>query len=85
LAQEIPLYPQSQRNVTCPSIDAARSVPLDDVARRAEERLAGRGRVILRPSGTQPMVRVFVEAGDRSLADAICEEAATTIAAHLAR
>ena len=84
LAQGIPLYPQSQRNVSCPSIDAAKIVPLVEVARRAQERLAGRGRVILRPSGTQPMVRVFVEADNRELADTVCEEAAAAIAARLA-
>jgi phosphoglucosamine mutase len=85
LAEEILLYPQSQRNVTCPSIGAAKSIPLDEIARRAEEQLGGRGRVILRPSGTQPMVRVFVEADNAALADAVCAEAAAAIAAHLAR
>lgn len=85
LAEEIPLYPQSHRNVACPSIDAAKTVPLEEIARHAEGRLAGRGRVILRPSGTQPMVRVFVEADDADLADSVCAEAAMAIAARLAR
>jgi phosphoglucosamine mutase len=30
----------------------------------AEQRLAGRGRVLLRPSGTEPVVRVMVEGED---------------------
>ena len=76
LADRIPLYPQSQRNVACTSIAAARSVSLADVERRAEARLAGRGRIVVRPSGTQPMVRVFVEADELALAESVCEEAA---------
>jgi phosphoglucosamine mutase len=84
LAREIPLYPQCQRNVPCPSAVSARSVPVEQVILFADARLAGRGRVIVRPSGTQPMVRVFVEADDQALADAVCEEAATRIAARFA-
>jgi phosphoglucosamine mutase len=84
LAHGIPLYPQCQRNVSCPSAASARSVPIEQVVRLADARLAGRGRVIVRPSGTQPMVRVFVEADDQTLADAVCEEAAARIAARFA-
>ncbi len=83
LADRIPLYPQSQRNVACTSIAAARSVSLADVERRASARLAGRGRIVVRPSGTQPMVRVFVEADELSLAESVCEEAAASIIAQL--
>jgi phosphoglucosamine mutase len=85
LARGIPLYPQCQRNVQCPSAAAASGVSLEEVALVADARLAGRGRVIVRPSGTQPMVRVFVEADDQALADAVCEEAAASIAARFAR
>jgi phosphomannomutase len=41
--------------------------------------------VIVRPSGTQPLVRVFVEADDQTLADAVCEEAVAHITAQFAR
>jgi phosphoglucosamine mutase len=85
LALGIPLFPQSQRNVPCPSAEAAAALPLNEIAECAETRLAGRGRIILRPSGTQPMVRVFVEADAAALADKVCEEAAAQIAARLAR
>jgi phosphoglucosamine mutase len=34
--------------------------------------LAGRGRVLVRPSGTEPLVRVMVEAPTAEEADAIC-------------
>ncbi|RJP35279.1 MAG: phosphoglucosamine mutase [Actinobacteria bacterium] len=45
--------------------------------REWEERLAGEGRVLLRPSGTEPVIRVMVEAMDSELA----EEAARALAA----
>ncbi len=46
-----------------------------------EERLSDQGRVLLRPSGTEPLVRVMVEAMDAGLA----EEAAQTLAALIER
>ncbi len=39
----------------------------------AEEGLAGRGRVLIRPSGTEPLVRVMVEAPTEQEAQEICE------------
>jgi len=38
---------------------------------RAEETLAGRGRLVVRPSGTQPMIRVMVEAETYDLRDEV--------------
>jgi phosphoglucosamine mutase len=34
-----------------------------------EEKLAGRGRVLLRPSGTEPLIRVMVEGEDAALVE----------------
>ena len=66
-------YPQRMINVP-----VTRKVDLDsfpvvqDAVRSAEQRLAGRGRVLLRPSGTEPLVRVMVEGED---AEQVNEEA----------
>ena len=53
----------------CPSqwlrLEGASAAPLA----AAEQALQGRGRVVLRPSGTEPVVRVMVEADDKILAD----------------
>ena len=55
-------YPQHMINVPL-----GRSVNLDavpavqDAVKSTEQRLAGKGRVLLRPSGTEPVVRVMVE------------------------
>jgi phosphoglucosamine mutase len=40
--------------------------------RAAEQALAGRGRVLVRPSGTEPLVRVMVEAPTDEEAEDIC-------------
>lgn len=45
----------------------------------AEAALAGRGRVVLRPSGTEPVVRVMVEADEQALADQWAQHIAGTI------
>jgi phosphoglucosamine mutase len=45
----------------------------------AEAALSGIGRVVLRPSGTEPVVRVMVEASDRALSERWAREIAATI------
>lgn len=44
-----------------------------------EERLAGRGRVLLRPSGTEPVVRVMVEGEDSAQVQALAQELASVV------
>ena len=67
--------PQSLRNIR-----AARRVPLEELpvlmreVRRAEEALAGRGRVFLRYSGTEALLRILVEGTDERQVRAIAEE-----------
>lgn len=50
----------------------------------AESRLEGRGRVLLRPSGTEPVVRVMVEGEDAQLVQAVAEEVAEAVARSVA-
>jgi phosphoglucosamine mutase len=45
---------------------------LDQAVRAAERELAGRGRVLVRPSGTEPLVRVMVEAPTDEEAEEVC-------------
>jgi phosphoglucosamine mutase len=50
----------------------------------AEERLGSTGRVLLRPSGTEPLVRVMVEAQEQAVADEIAHSLADVVRARLA-
>jgi phosphoglucosamine mutase len=65
--------PQRLVNVTVPDRDAAMdSGELAEAVARESEALEGRGRVLVRPSGTEQLVRVMVEAPSDDEADAVC-------------
>ena len=51
-------------------------------AEREGEALAGRGRVLVRSSGTEPLVRVMVEAPTAEEADAVCGRLVAAVEAH---
>jgi phosphoglucosamine mutase len=70
LAAEMPRYPQAKQNVRVRSKEIPTSV-LEEAARLADE-LAGRGRVLVRPSGTEPVVRVLAEAENEEEARRLC-------------
>ncbi len=64
-----------QRLVNVRVLDRGALAGSESVARAVigeEEALAGRGRVLVRPSGTEPLVRVMVEAPSDEEADAVC-------------
>jgi len=68
LAATIPLFPQEQRSVAVRHRDQWESDPtLRSAMIEAERRLAGRGRVVVRPSGTEPALRVMVEGEDERI------------------
>ncbi|NNG13425.1 MAG: phosphoglucosamine mutase [Halobacteria archaeon] len=75
-------YPQHMINVPVRGVidlDAAPSV--QEAVKSAEQRLAGRGRVLLRPSGTEPVVRVMVEGEDEQTVREEADHLATAVAA----
>jgi phosphoglucosamine mutase len=58
-------YPQRMINVPVTGkVNLDDSSVVQNAVKSAEQRLAGRGRVLLRPSGTEPLVRVMVEGED---------------------
>lgn len=72
-------WPQTLINVAVDNCGDWESRPeIVDALSRAEEALAGRGRVVVRASGTQPLIRVMVEADDAALRDS---EASRIVAA----
>ena len=70
------------RGVDTSQVDSHEAL-LDDVARASDE-LDGSGRVLLRKSGTEPLVRVMVEAADESQAQAVAQRLADSVRTHLA-
>jgi phosphoglucosamine mutase len=66
--------PQRLVNVRVRDRDAlTEAEAVQDAVRAEHESLAGRGRVLVRPSGTEPVVRVMVEAPTGDEADAVCQ------------
>jgi len=70
-------YPQVLVNVPG---DASRLGPLVDAAVvRAETQLGGNGRVLVRPSGTEPAIRLMVQAADAVLAEQVIGQLAAAV------
>ena len=72
--QPIERLPQVLRNVEVADRDAVGdATELWSAVDRENAMLEGRGRVLVRPSGTEPVVRVMVEAPDATEATAVCD------------
>ena len=66
IARRIELYPQVLINIPVKKITPLPRAVLDAV-KEAEETLGDKGRVLVRPSGTEPLIRVMVEGEDEKL------------------
>ena len=81
LLQGISLFPQSMINVRLkPGADWRANPRLAQAQADVTNELNGCGRVLIRPSGTEPLVRVMVEARDASLAQRCAKKMADTLA-----
>ena len=75
-------YPQTLINVpTKHKINLNESVAIQDAVRQVEQQLGGRGRVLLRASGTEPLIRVMVEGEDPSETAELAEQIASAVRA----
>jgi phosphoglucosamine mutase len=75
-------YPQTMINVPVGSGARAlmeSSAVIQNAVREAEEEMNGKGRVILRPSGTEPLIRVTLEGADSSQVERLAEQLADTV------
>lgn len=80
LLGDLVLYPQVLINVPLARAFAWQEAPqIQEAQQRVEARLAGRGRVLLRPSGTEPLLRVMVEGEDAALVRTAAEEIAAAV------
>ena len=85
LADVMDVYPQVLVNVS--GVDRSRlegDAPLQEAIALAESELGDTGRVLLRPSGTEALIRVMVEAADEATAKRIAERLAALVKERLA-
>ena len=85
LAADFPQLPQTLINV--PNVDkkaAAANKRIQEAVAHEEQLLGDSGRVLLRPSGTEPLVRVMAEAATQAYADEVCTRLAKIVAEELA-
>ncbi len=85
LARMVDKYPQVLINVGGVDKSALGSnVAVRSVLTQVEQELAGNGRVLLRPSGTEPVIRVMVEAATSEDAERLAGAIAAVVSAELA-
>lgn len=76
-------FPQTMINVRIKDRKDLQSVPaIQEAVAAVEASLGPRGRVLLRPSGTEPVVRVMVEGEDAALVKRLAEELADKVKQH---
>jgi phosphoglucosamine mutase len=76
-ASVMPHYPQAKEDVPVRTKELSAAIH-DEVNARNEE-LRGRGRVLVRPSGTEPVVRVLAEAETAQEAESLCASIAALV------
>jgi phosphoglucosamine mutase len=84
LASELKTYPQVLVNVRVPrKVDLTTVPEIADVMSAVESRLAGNGRLLIRYSGTEPLLRIMIEGQDQVEIARWAEEIAAAVKRHL--
>jgi len=84
LKRVMDLYPQTLVNVPVNKSKRLDDIPeLVALKKDIEQRLGNEGRLVIRPSGTEPVVRVMVEGVDQGMIDRTAEEMAMQIQKHM--
>ncbi len=80
LAAGMPKFPQTMVNVrTDKRLDPAKSTAIQEAVTKAESELADTGRVLVRASGTEPVIRVMVEGKDHDQVEALAKRLAAVV------
>lgn len=80
LASEVPTYPQKLVNIKVRDKYNAMDVPnIKAVIEEAEAEMAGDGRILVRPSGTEPLLRVMAEAPTKEKVDYYVDKIAAVV------
>jgi len=87
IVAEYAIFPQRMINVKLSSteVPASEICNNNDVlaaVKEVEEKMTGSGRVLLRPSGTEPLIRVMVEGDDKAMVDTHCEALAEQVSSY---
>ena len=80
LCEPLKIYPQTLLNISVKDKDEAQND--EDVlkaVKKVEEKLGNKGRILFRASGTEPLVRVMVEAESEKLCKAYCKDVAEVL------
>ena len=84
LADQLQKYPQLLRNVKVANKEAwEENAKIKEAISLAEEQLGDQGRIFVRASGTEPLIRVMAEGPDYGLVEKVVTEVAEAIAAEL--
>ena len=77
-------YPQILINVQLDKqMDVMSLPPVQDAMQAAEQQLADTGRILLRPSGTEPLIRVMVEGQDSTVVEQVANDLAAVVRSSL--
>lgn len=77
---DVALLPQTMINVRGPNRDGFMDkAEVKAAMAEVEDKLAGNGRILLRPSGTEPLVRVMIEGKDADQVAALCRDLADVV------
>lgn len=80
LAAEVTIYPQKLVNIRVSNKEGVMDVPaIKAVIDEAEAEMAGNGRILVRPSGTEPLLRVMAEAPTNELVEYYVEKIAAVV------
>jgi phosphoglucosamine mutase len=83
LVAPVQMYPQTMINVKIQKgFDWQNHAPLQTAQQHARQVLGDTGRILIRASGTEPLIRVMVEAQDASIAQAQAQQMADSLASN---
>ncbi|MBO5666984.1 MAG: phosphoglucosamine mutase, partial [Firmicutes bacterium] len=86
LAEQMPIYPQVLINAKIKNENKKKYMEQPEIAaeiKRMEELMAGEGRVLIRPSGTEPLVRVMLEGSDQEQITVLAKSLAEMITKYM--
>ena len=85
LTNLFPLYHQAHNNIQCNTSDSLDDSLINKLIEEKKDKLGKKGRIIIRKSGTEPIVRVMIESEDSDLNSDILEEISFRIKEHFSK